>query len=579
VIGRATWEWRPGQQLFAEVVLSRNDLESRIAPTAANSVQTSGAPVTYPSGGPYFPTEFAVANGLSGPLALNFRMTPLGPRVASVTTEAQRYVLGAQGTVAGWSYDGAYLHSVNTADNAFNSGYLSTPGFLAVMSSGLINPFGASGEAGLALLRSAQVSGNVRNANGTTDQVDLSVSRDVYQLAAGPIAVALGGEWRREQLSDDPSPILANGEVIGVRLEINPQEEGRSVGAAYAEFNVPLARSPELGASVRYDNYSDFGGTTNPKVALRWQPVTSLLVRGTWGTGFRAPSLPDLYTPVSSAFFSGYEDPVRCPVTGLDSDCGGGEYLYINGGNRDLQPETSTQYSAGVIWEPVPGISLGLEWWQIAKKNLIVYFVPFEIFSQYDVLGPGHVVRGPPTAANPALPGPIVAVVGTKENGGDLTTSGVDVTLSARVPTASAGEFRFALNGTYISRFTVDETGGHPFDVVGRLVIPRWRHYAEIGWRRGSWGASLAQLFQQGTRDYSANTRVEERSVGSYSLWNLQGVYSGFKGWSLAAGVRNLFDTDPPFSTQEDTSQVGYNPIVGDPRGRSFYLRATYAFK
>ena len=345
---------------------------------------------------------------------------------------------------------------------------------------------------------------------------------------------------------------------------------------------MPIVRALEVGASVRYDHYSDFGGTTNPKVALRWQPVPSLLMRGTWGTGFRAPSLPDLYTPQSYAFVTGYPDPVRCPVTGAAADCGQGEYVYVNGGNRELQPETSTQISAGVIWEPVPGVSLGLEWWQIAKKNLIVYFVPREIFTRYDELAPGHVIRGPADGAYPGLPGPIEAIVGTKENMGGITTSGIDVTLNARLTTATAGTFGFSLTGTYIDRFSVDDTGTGSFDVAGQWAsapIPRWRHYAAINWQLGSWGATLAQLYQDGYVDANPNPEIAPRNVSSYSLWNLQGVYTGFRNWSIAAGIRNLFDTDPPFTNQVDMAQVGYDPFYGDPRGRTFYLRLTYAFK
>ena len=127
-----------------------------------------------------------------------------------------------------------------------------------------------------------------------------------------------------------------------------PAEGSRTAEALFAEVNVPLTRGLELGASLRYDHYSDFGGTTNPKVAIRWQPVTSLLMRGTAGTGFRAPTLPNLYTPQTGAFVP-YVDPERCPFTNAPDDCGQGMTLFVQGGNPDLRPETSTQYSAGAV--------------------------------------------------------------------------------------------------------------------------------------------------------------------------------------------------------------------------------------
>src|SRR6185295_18219314 len=114
---------------------------------------------------------------------------------------------------------------------------------------------------------------------------------------------------------------------------ISPQSASRKVAAFFGEASVPFAKGWELLASVRYDHYSDFGGTTNPKVALRWQPSKSFLTRASWGKGFRAPTLPDLYTQQFTATVSFIEDPVRCPVTESPLDCQFGEYPTVFGGN------------------------------------------------------------------------------------------------------------------------------------------------------------------------------------------------------------------------------------------------------
>ncbi len=581
-IARATWEWSAGQQLFAEFVYSRNQLEIGQPPTPASRGNTNGVPVRYPAGGPYYPTDFANANGLSGPIEVYFRTTEIGRRIATVDTDGERFVVGGLGRVAEWDYNAAYLRSVNTADFGFSSGYLSTPGFLSVMGTGLVNPFGPSGEAGLALMRGAQTVGTVRDAKGTLDLFDASFSRDVARLPAGPVSVAIGGEWRREHLTDEPSTVLANQEIINVVVPIVPVEGSRTAGAVFAEINIPLMRGVELGASLRYDHYSDFGGTTNPKIAIRWQPVSSLLLRGTAGTGFLAPTLPNLFTPQSGAFVSNplLVDPVRCPVTHAPDDCGQGTFLFVQGGNPRLRPETSTQYSAGAVWEPTPGASLGVQWWRIDVANVINNYGPADAFLDYDRLAPDHIVRGPPDPAYPGLPGPIVAVLGLYENVGNLSTSGVDVTIGARYTHPAAGTFRFSLNGTYILDYLFSPPGGSKIDLAGTgsyTAVPRWRHYAEVAWQRGPWGASLAQLFQSGYSDQSLN--LPPRDVGTYGLWNLQGVYSGFRDWSIAAGIRNLFDTAPPFSNQTRVAQVGYDPSYADPRGRTFYLRAGYAFR
>lgn len=584
VIGRATWEWTPGQQVFAEYVYSRNELDARSAPAPAARPQTiDRTPILYPAGGPYYPAQFAAANGLSGPLEVYFRLVPLGARVDTTTTEGQRVVAGAQGTLAGWSYDAAYTHSFNTVDYAFTAGYVDAAGLRAAMATGLVNPFGDTGPEGLAILQSAQVSGSMRKATGTLDQVDFNLSRDLMMLPGGPLAVAVGAEGRHERLSDDPARPLATGSILGFPSEISAQSASRNAGAAYVEVNLPVAKGLELGASVRYDHYSDFGGTTNPKVAVRWQPAPSLLLRGAWGTGFRAPTLPDLFTPRFTRVVSGagIYDPVRCPVTQSFDDCAG-EYGWNQGGTTTLQPETSTQYTAGAIWEPVPGVSVGIEWWRLEKHNTIGNFIPAFIVENYGALGPTNVVRGPVDPAYPDLPGPIQSFNGWNENMIDLTTSGIDVALKAVTTSPALGRLQFSLDGTYIHSYVVGVSRIAPFDVAGTYglaPVPRWRHYAQLNWQRGAWGATLAQTFQSSYTEALPSDATLTRTVGTYSVWDVQGVYTGFRNASIAVGVRNLLDADPPLTFQTRSWQVGYDPGYADPRGRVYYLRLTYAFK
>ena len=460
------------------------------------------------------------------------------------------------------------MYSRNWQNDRLVSGWVSQERLLAGLATGLVNPFGPTGDAGLALLRGAQVTGTVRDAKGTLDLFDASFTRDVVRLPAGPLSVAIGAEWRREHLTDNPSAAFANQEVINIILPIVPLEGSRTADAVFAELNVPLMRGVELGASLRYDHYSDFGGTTNPKIAIRWQPVTALLLRGAAGTGFRAPTLPNLYTPQSGTYVP-FFDPERCPGA---PECGE-PVLFLQGGNPSLRPETSTQYSAGAVWEPVPGTSLGVQWWRIDTENVINNYFPGDILLYYDTLAHDHIVRAPPEPDG--QPGPVVALLAPYENVGNLSTSGFDFTIAGRYADPEAGAFRFSLNGTYVYTWIFSPPGGSKADLVGGL--PRWRHYAEVSWQRGPWGASLAQLFQSGYSDQ--NPDLPPRDVGTYGLWNLQGVYTGFRGWSIAAGIRNLFDTAPPFSNQGRVAQVGYDPSYANPLGRTFYLRASYAFK
>ena len=98
-------------------------------------------------------------------------------------------------------------------------------------------------------------------------------------------------------------------------------------------------------------------------------------------------------------------------------------------------------------------------------------------------------------------------------------------------------------------------------------------------WNHGPWGATLAQVFSSGYTEVNPSPPNNERMVGTYDVWNLQGTYSGVKNVMLTLGIKNLFDRAPPFSNQTDFMQTGYNPHYGDPRGRMFYASLTFAFK
>jgi iron complex outermembrane recepter protein len=585
LVARGVWQFAANHQLFGEYVYADRELALRVAPTPiARSGLSTGTPVLYPASGPYYPTAFALQHGLVGDLDLSYRAVTLGPRADDIRTRSHRAVIGLQGTFSAWSYNLAYNHSETTSTDTFVGGYVYGSSVIAAIATGLINPWGPFGTEGQALLEAAQIFGEVRRAKGTLDQFDARAAGELIQLPSGPLSAALGGETRREKLSDQPAAVLDSGDVMSQPFTVDPQDSSRRVHAAFVEFSVPIARSLEAQLSARYDHYSDFGGTTNPKIALRWQPAKSLLLRASWGKGFRAPSLPDLFTPrgASASLTFDYHDPVRCPVTGLPSDCVFLEYLVRTGGNPDLLPEQSKQWSAGAVFEPAQWASIGIDYWNIRKTAVIGTLTEDLILGNFDIYGTSNVVRGAPDAAFPGLPGPITALIGWNQNVGNVETSGVDVSLSLRSPPTRAGRFRFDLDGTYVVEWDEHLNGLPPRSVAGRYgfdPVPRWRHYARLGWENGPWTATLAQTFQSGYTDAQPNEAGEPRRVGTYSVFDLQATYGGFRNATVAVGIRNLFDRPPPFTNQLDTFQVGYDPRYGDPRGRTFYARVTYAFR
>ena len=157
------------------------------------------------------------------------------------------------------------------------------------------------------------------NALSENTIFDAKASRDIYKLDGGQLALAVGYEFRREELNNPGNPGTDTGNVVG--LGYAAAFGSRNVNAIFAELYAPILKNLELTAAVRFDDYSDVGNTTNPKVGVKWTVVPQLVLRGTWATAFRAPGLPETSTANSSAGFVTVNDPVRCPVTGDPADC------------------------------------------------------------------------------------------------------------------------------------------------------------------------------------------------------------------------------------------------------------------
>jgi iron complex outermembrane recepter protein len=577
---RGTWRADASVDVFAEALLGRNRFDAQIAPFGTRAF-TSFGDLLYSAGGPYYPAAFAAANKLSGDLPFSYRATELGPRFNSTTTDMQRYVLGAQGQAAGWDYDVAAVYSANSQQNDYSGSYVYLSKFVAALNTGLINPWGPSGPEGDALLASTAYSGTPQTAHGSTSLVNAFASRNITRLAAGPLALALGAEARRERLSYDWDPAVLTGDSP-IDTAQQSASGSRNVLALFAELSVPIAAGLDAQLAARYDDYSDFGSTTNPKVALRWQPLRELLLRGSWGTGFRAPPLYTLYAPTSDdGLMGGVKDPIRCPVTGSMDDCRGIVQIY-GGGNPDLQAETSTQWNLGLVLEPASGLSIGVDYWNIVQDGIISPLAPEDALRYPDEFA-DRIIRGPVDPAHPELPGPIVAIDGSQINHGTTKTSGIDVFFNWAAPVQDWGRLRVGLQGTYVRQWETQIDGVNYVSMLGSAVygapVPRWRSTLTFDWTRGPWGATLAQVYSSGYTDALPGGDAQPRQVSAWSSWDLQARYSGFDGWQLAAGIRNLFDTEPPLSNQDTSFQVGYNPQVAAPLGRAFYLRVGYAFK
>ena len=177
----------------------------------------------------------------------------------------------------------------------------------------------------------------------------------------------------------------------------------------------------------------------------------------------------------------------------------------------------------------------------------------------------------------------LLYVLGTQANLGEVHTRGVDISLTWRLPKSSAGTFVATLDGTYVDLYEYQNEKNGPFTQNAGVYadaspVMRWRHNAAVQWTDGPWSVTVSQKFQSGYTDQNAVAAAYVQDVGSYSTWSVSGTYTGVKNLSLTAGIKNLFDKDPPFTNQGTTFQQGYDPRYTDPVGRAVYVRGTYKF-
>jgi iron complex outermembrane receptor protein len=568
---RATVALSGDSQLHGELLASRQQVQYTVAATPINRGFYGSYPAwVIPVDSPFYPTGLGLTGDIVDPF---YRTVPLGPRVSRADTHSWRALVGWQGRIGGWDVDTALMQSTTRSNNDLISGNVDSTKLSAAFAAGLVNPFGDSGPVGGAALAATELRGTVRTGRGTTRSGDVRASRELGHWNGGAVLLGLGAEARRESLVSELTALANIGAGFGLGFDGTQQAGQRDAQALFAELALPVLPKLDAQLALRTDHYSDFGTHTSPKIALRWHPVKALVLRASAGTGFRAPSLPELYALQSApAFDAGEQDPVRCPVTRLDQDCDVIVPNYV-GGNPALRPETSRQSSFGMVLEPFADTSITVDWWHLALNRTIGEFDIDSLLHAAPQYQQQFVLRGPPDAGFPNLPGPITGLILTNENLGDQRASGVDVDVRCNWTHAAWGRFKLHLSGSYLASWR------QRFDGVENsriLVLPRWQHAIDIDWDRGAWSTTVGQTWRSDYQDENLDVNGNIRRVGPYRIWNAQEQYSGGTHWSLALGVKNLLDTRPPVSNQTAYFQVGYDPSYADPRGRVWYGRATY---
>jgi iron complex outermembrane recepter protein len=585
VFGSANFQVTNSLQAYVTGNFSKQENHFVIQPVPIADV--FGDTITLPPDSPFYPTAAAIAAGVNGqPLNVRWRAVEAGNRDSTDTNEQWQVVAGLRGTAWNWDWDASLTRNEGTTEQQLNGGFPLRSLIVPLLNTGRVNLFGPNTQAISDEVRATNYVGPSFSGEANSTVIDGKISGEIFSMPAGRAALAVGFQAGEEELIQTPAPVLATGDLSGFGGNVLPINRDRDTRAVFAELNLPLTRTLEANLAVRHDDYSDFGTTTNPKVSLRWQPTRNLLARASYGTGFLAPSLYQLWTPnITGVSAPGLSDPLRCPTTNDTLDCFT-QFGVVFGGNPDLEPEESKQYSAGIVFEPAAGVSLSLDYFDLYLKQTVTNGVSqstvLNDLAQYGNL----VTRAAPDPAFPNLPGRILSIDQRYVNLGGVKIQGLDINAQFSPAPMPFGRLRFGFNGTYLIKYDVQQSDGsyagfvsNQFGAAATGISPRWKTYQSVTWDSGPWSVTLGNSYQSSYTDWQTDFDGNERTVSSMSLWDLQATWKGMRNLSLTLGAKNLLDTNPPETNQQNSFQSGFDPSYYDPRARVVYVTATYRFK
>jgi iron complex outermembrane receptor protein len=456
----------------------------------------------------------------------------------------------------------------------------------------------------------------------TINSATADIAGELFALPAGALGIAAGLEHRTVSGYDRPGQFEQSG--YSTDLAGNPTNGKYTVKEAYAELNIPVLKGKRFAEllsfnlATRHSDYSNFGIANNSKVSFMWKPVKDLLTRGTWAEGFRAPNVGDTFgggqqsfdkfiDPCDSKNGEAARDPAvmaRCIGTGTNatwrqvdqsgspvSNAGAqGLTAFMSGaGNANLTPETAVTKTLGFVYSPsfLPGFSGSLDWYNIKVSNRIVGVGAQYVMDQCFISGSssfcGVIKRDPVT-------GQIVDLARGNANLGQLTTEGIDLSLSYKFPRSQYGQFSIRNETSYVDSFKVKSSPTSEWeDYAGEYLYNRVKSNTNLDWSLGNWAASWGMRYQSPVKDQCWDSETECNMPGAKASWgtdvnklgatiyhDVNVAYKTTWNGKIAVGVNNLFDKKPriSYSTQTDASSVDADM----PIDRFIYVRYTQNF-
>ncbi|MBI2515797.1 MAG: TonB-dependent receptor [Opitutae bacterium] len=483
-----------------------------------------------------------------------------------------------------------FLRALNAADSIFNpasSNYIGT--------TQPYNPFG--------YFRNEIASNRIPVAFATHYQRDENQSSlwdagatlntgSLFAIPGGDVGFAIGGEIYREATQQSPDSALQSGDILGSSPS-SPIQRQRKIGAVFSEVEIPLiseknskdfAHRLSLNFAGRYEKFFTSKRTAFvPKVGIRWEPRQdgTLVLRGSYGKGFKEPSLFQLYSPPVAAL-----TPITDPVTGVFEP----EQSITTAGNSRLEAEDSKSYNIGLVWSPkgaLDGFTFSTDFWRIESTGQVATNSQ-DVIDRAAGVAPGGLLPGESVVRDFA--GNLVQINGVFRNLGQTIADGADFSASYLWTTNDWGRFEAGVTATWLHSYRNASTSGAGLVELVDQPVPgspsddaylKWKSQTYLGWAWKGLSSRLTGTYTHGFQDLDLDSNP--RRVQATTVWDLQVSYKLFPSksaddrnwWSdlkLTAGCNNLFDKDPPQAFGEGGNSNGYPGFIYTDVGRFVYV-------
>ena len=415
------------------------------------------------------------------------------------------------------------------------------------------------------------------------------VSREVAALPGGSLSAAFGAQYRNEKFNP-----------VGRDVTGEPE---RDISAVFGEVlipvvgdsqSVPLIKSLIASLAGRYEYYSDFGGTFNPKFGIAWKVNDQFLLRGTYGESFRAPTLNTQFTP-RNYIFTNFPDPLLDPAQQDPRAPDGQALLLVEiGGNPDLEPEESENWTLGFEFNPgfVPGFRIEGSYYDISYNNRIESLITIEpfvnpdfsplvdrspsaatlsdIFSDIEA-GTSRLINVNRVGITSPTPSDVQVLVNSgSQNVSALNVNGFDLQLRYDGDLAG-GSFSSTFNTSYITDYDIQISAvTDPFSVLNQIYRPTdLRFRGTVSWERDGFTCFAALNYVDEYEDNQVGNANDK--VGSWTTLDITGAYEPYgnrllNGVRVAASIQNVFDEDPPLVATADG--LNFDTANASPLGR-----------